>query len=78
MRPAIIIMAKFGTAHDRPAPADAGYTTPGPNMNECLKLGSDEDSANDRFWVKLLRRDSIGLSNLPVMNLVPAAWSNPE
>jgi hypothetical protein len=37
----------FGTANDRLASADAGYTTPVPPMNERLKLESEKDSAND-------------------------------
>lgn len=41
----------FGTVNDRLACADAGCTTPAANMNERLKLGSDEDGANDQMWV---------------------------
>lgn len=33
-------------------------------MNECLKLGSDENSANDRFWVMAAERKAAALSHL--------------
>jgi hypothetical protein len=35
------------------------------NMNGWQKVGSRKEAANDRMWVKSLRRESIGLSNLP-------------
>ncbi|WP_143559596.1 hypothetical protein [Sphingomonas dokdonensis] len=48
------------------------------SLNERPLTGSGRAGVNDRNWVKLLRRESIDLSDLPVMDQAPAAWSNPE